>query len=359
MALLLYGVVGYEFNARTVADYLKENKKGPVHVRVDSPGGDAFAGMAIYNLLRTSGRHVTIEVDGLAASAASVIAMAGDDIAIAEGGFIMIHRASTLAFGNANDIKDEVAVLEKIDEAMAGIYSRRTTQSPATIAAMMDATTWMNAGEAIGKGFATRKSAAPARAARFDSTLAYANAPAAVAARLQVQSTSATVVAQEPSKTDMSLEELKATLESALAPVVARLAALEAPQASVAPAVVTPEPEPEPEPVVEIEPAVEDAAAADVRAMYLAAVESAFDRYCAQGKLAPSAKEHFVTASQAPAGFKALCAMYESAPSIVSGEPLKAAPVASAPARVYSPDTIAWAKKAQIDLTALDAKEAK
>ncbi len=355
MALLLYGVVGYEFNARTVADYLKENKKGPIHVRVDSPGGDAFAGMAIYNLLRTSGRHVTVEVDGLAASAASVIAMAGDDIAISEGGFIMIHRASTLAFGNANDIKDEIAVLEKIDEAMAGIYSRRTTQSPATIAAMMDATTWMNAGEAIGKGFATRKSTAPARAASFDSTFAYANAPDAVKARLQLQSTSATVVAQEPSRTDMSPEELKATLESALAPVVARLAALEAPKASAAPAVVTPEPEP----AVEVEETVEDAAAADVRAMYSAAVDSAFDRFCAQGKLAPGAKEHFVTASKAPAAFKALCAMYESAPAVVSGEPIKAAPVASAPARVYSPDTIAWAKKAQIDLTALDAKEAK
>lgn len=360
MALLLYGRVGGDFSARTVAEYLKANKKGAIHVRIDSPGGDVFAGTAIYNLLRTSGRRVEVEIDGMAASAASVIAMAGDDIAISEGGFVMIHRSSSLAMGNAEQIGEQVAILEKIDEVLAGIYARRTAQSPNAVRDMMAAETWMNADDAISKGFANRRSSASARVAAMASPSEWANAPAEVKARLQVNPTSATVVAQGHNKDDMSPEQLQAAIEAALAPVAARLAALEAvPQASASPApAAAPAPAAD-EPVVTIEEAVEDDAAADVRTMYFAAVDAAFDRFCAQGKLTPAAKEHFVAASQTPASFKAVCAMYETAPAVVSSQPIVAAPPASSPTRAYSAETLAWAKQSGVDLNKLDANTAK
>jgi len=348
----LYGDVGLDFTARTVADWLKANKKGTIQVRINSPGGSVFDGMAIYNLLKTSGRRVEVEIDGLAASAASIVAMAGDDIAIAEGGFVMIHRASTFAFGNAEQIQDEIAVLSKIDEAMVEIYSRRTAQSPAAITAMMEAETWMSAGDAIGKGFANRKSSAPARAASGLSHSAWHKAPPEARANLQQPSDTATVVAEGSNNTHMNEEQLKALLEAALAPISARLASLEAPKASAAPAA------PETEPTVTVAEPVETEADAEVKAMFLAAVDGAFARFAAQGKLVPGAKEHFVSACSSPASFKAVCAMYESAPAVVSSEPIKAAPPATAP-RAYSAETVAWAKKSGIDLNALDAKDVK
>lgn len=125
-----------------------------VVVNVNSPGGDLFEGMAIYNLLREHKGQVTIKVLGLAASAASIIAMAGDEIQIARAGFLMIHNTWVVAMGNRNDLRDIADQLEPFDMAMADIYTARTGLDPKSIQKKMDAETWINGSAAVDEGWA-------------------------------------------------------------------------------------------------------------------------------------------------------------------------------------------------------------
>jgi ATP-dependent protease ClpP protease subunit len=126
-----------------------------VTVNVNSPGGDFFEGVAIYNLLRQHQAKVTVRVLGLAASAASVIAMAGDEILMGDGSFLMIHNAWAVAIGNRHDMADAADRLAPFDAAMATVYSKRAGISEADAAAMMDKETWINASQAVADGFAT------------------------------------------------------------------------------------------------------------------------------------------------------------------------------------------------------------
>lgn len=124
-------------------------------VNVNSPGGDFFEGVAIYNLLREHKAKVTINVMGLAASAASVIAMAGDEILMGEGSFLMIHNAWTVAIGNRHDLAQAAQTLEPFDTAMANLYAKRAGISQADAVALMDKETWIGAEQAVADGFAT------------------------------------------------------------------------------------------------------------------------------------------------------------------------------------------------------------
>ncbi|WP_321943030.1 head maturation protease, ClpP-related [Paraburkholderia tropica] len=124
-------------------------------VNVNSPGGDFFEGVAIYNLLREHKAKVTINVMGLAASAASVIAMAGDEILMGEGSFLMIHNAWTVAIGNRHDLAQAAQTLEPFDTAMASLYAKRAGISQADAVALMDKETWIGAEQAVADGFAT------------------------------------------------------------------------------------------------------------------------------------------------------------------------------------------------------------
>ena len=126
-----------------------------VVVNINSPGGDFFEGVAIYNMLREHPHKVTVQVMGLAASAASVIAMAGDEILVGDGSFLMIHNAWVLAIGNRHDMAEAAELLEPFDMAMADVYSARTGQDKNDIIRMMDKETWINASKAIEEGFAT------------------------------------------------------------------------------------------------------------------------------------------------------------------------------------------------------------
>ncbi len=126
----------------------------PITVNINSPGGDMFEGLAIYNLLRAHQGEVTVKILGLAASAASVIAMAGDKVEIAKSGFLMIHNAWILAMGNRHDLTEIAAILEPFDRAMGGIYETRTGMDSATIEKMMDRETWIGGADAIDQGFA-------------------------------------------------------------------------------------------------------------------------------------------------------------------------------------------------------------
>ena len=126
----------------------------PVTVNINSPGGDMFEGLAIYNLLKEHKGEVTVKVVGLAASAASIIAMAGDSVEIARAGFLMIHNAWLIAAGNRHELKDIAEWLEPFDRAMGSVYEARTGLDSAEIESMMDSETWLGGKDAIEQGFA-------------------------------------------------------------------------------------------------------------------------------------------------------------------------------------------------------------
>ncbi|PZX19811.1 ClpP protease-like protein [Palleronia aestuarii] len=125
-----------------------------VIVNLNSPGGDFFEGVAIYNALRAHPRKVTVRILGLAASAASVIAMAGDDIQIGKAGFLMVHNAWVVAIGNRHDLAEAAATMEPFDDAMATVYSDRAGATKVQAAEWMDNETWFNGEQAVAAGLA-------------------------------------------------------------------------------------------------------------------------------------------------------------------------------------------------------------
>ncbi len=126
-----------------------------VAVRVNSPGGDAFEGVAIYNVLRSLGKPISVFVDGIAASAASIIAMAGDTITVGHNAMMMIHNAWTFCAGDAAAMRQCADVLDTISQSIGQTYVSRTGKTWSEVKAIMDAETWMGAEECLAQGFAT------------------------------------------------------------------------------------------------------------------------------------------------------------------------------------------------------------
>ncbi|VVD74599.1 peptidase [Pandoraea aquatica] len=146
---------GTGVTAKRISAALRNIGARDLTVNVNSPGGDFFEGVAIYNLLREHKAKVTVNVMGIAASAASVIAMAGDEILMGDGAFLMIHNAWTVAIGNRHDIAQAAEVLAPFDAAMAKVYSQRAGITQEAAAALMDKETWIGAEQAVADGFAT------------------------------------------------------------------------------------------------------------------------------------------------------------------------------------------------------------
>ena len=146
---------GTGVTARRIGAALRSIGPRDVTVSINSPGGDFFEGVAIYNLLREHPARVTVRVVGLAASAASVIAMAGDDILMGDGAFFMVHNAWAVAVGNRHDMQAAAGLLEPFDAAMADLYAKRTGMKQEEVVKLMDAETWLGAKAALQDGFAT------------------------------------------------------------------------------------------------------------------------------------------------------------------------------------------------------------
>jgi len=141
----------------TASQFVKDlnaTKAKTISLRINSPGGNVFDGMAIYNALKQHPAKVTSEVDGIAASIASIIAMAGEEIRIAENAFFMIHNAWAFAIGTSSEMSKMAETLDKIDTQMEKIYAKRTGQEQDKVRQMMAEETWMNADEAKEFGFA-------------------------------------------------------------------------------------------------------------------------------------------------------------------------------------------------------------
>lgn len=153
-----------------------------LHVRINSPGGSVFDGYAIYNAIKRFKGQVTVHVDGLAASIASVIAMAGDEIRMGEGSFFMIHDPWTMAFGTAEEFRKTADSLEKIRESILGTYERRADLSREEISRMMQEESWMDAAEAVEMGFADGLEDAPEvrNAMEFELVAQFKQVPAAL-----------------------------------------------------------------------------------------------------------------------------------------------------------------------------------
>lgn len=171
--ILIYEDVGAGWFGGVTAKQFAADLKGlgpveSIDVRINSYGGDVFDGLAIYRQLVDHPAQIIAHVDGVAASIASIIAMSGDEIVMAEAGFLMIHNAWGMAVGNANDVRAYADRLEAVSDQLAGVYVARTGKQKKTVCDLMDAETWFTAEEAIANGFATSVVANQQMAARYD-----------------------------------------------------------------------------------------------------------------------------------------------------------------------------------------------
>ncbi|AKO18940.1 head maturation protease, ClpP-related [Xanthomonas oryzae] len=157
--LYLHGVIGQwwgDIDETAFAKTLAGIDAQTIHLRIDSPGGDVFAARAMMTAIAQHSATVIAHVDGLAASAATGICMACDEVEITQGASFMIHNAWTIAIGNKAELSKTGELLGKIDDGLAGDYTRRTGKALADIVQWMDAETWFTADEAKAHGFADR-----------------------------------------------------------------------------------------------------------------------------------------------------------------------------------------------------------
>ncbi|WP_372918679.1 head maturation protease, ClpP-related [Sandarakinorhabdus sp.] len=209
--LYLSGEVGFDITAVGVLAALRQvPPSASIVVRINSGGGSAFEGIAIFNALRRAPQSKTVVVEALAASAASLIAMAGDRIEMPSNSFLMIHRAWAMAIGNRTVMDEMRALLDRVDGVMAETYMQRTKQGAAQIIEAMDKETWFSAAEAVAFGLADAVHEPMAVAASFDPAR-FKNVPApllAMVAGLGV-STVPAVVPFNPPAASAALQELQ------------------------------------------------------------------------------------------------------------------------------------------------------
>ncbi|MDP3342808.1 head maturation protease, ClpP-related [Frigidibacter sp.] len=180
--VLIYDEIGaYGVSAKGFLAELGALPDGvPIDLRLNSPGGSVFDAVAIYNALQRHDGTITVWIDGVAASAASYVAMAGDEIVMPENSFLMIHCPSGLVIGTAADMREMAETMDKIAGTMVRGYAARSGRSEKEIAALMAAETWFDAAAALEAGLATRMIEPVRIAASFD-IARFRNAPPALA----------------------------------------------------------------------------------------------------------------------------------------------------------------------------------
>lgn len=139
---------------RKVQRAIENDEDEEIILDIASNGGDVFSASEIYTMLKSSGKNIVVNIQGLAASAASVIAMTGNTVNISPTAQLMIHKVSVIGAGNADDFEHEAKVLNGIDESIASAYELKTGMKQEDLLQMMANETWLNAKEAVDKGFA-------------------------------------------------------------------------------------------------------------------------------------------------------------------------------------------------------------
>lgn len=207
--LTLMGDVGWDITAAGVAAALREVREGaPLLVSLNSYGGDALQGIAVHNMLARHKGQKTVVVEGIAASAASLIAMAGDSIVMPANAFLMIHEAWGGALGDAETMRSQAEVLDRISAAYRRTYAARTGLAEEEVGALMAAETWLTAEDALARGFATEV-AEPAEVRAFAAFPAdrFPQAPAALRAL------AASAVSTPPASPPAQPEEVRVTVQ--------------------------------------------------------------------------------------------------------------------------------------------------
>lgn len=159
--ITIYGFIGNSwggssFSANDIDAALNQAENNDVLINLNSPGGDAFDGIAIFNRLKRHKGKITIHIDGWACSAASVIAMAGDEVIMELGSMMMIHEASNIVWGTKTDMRKEATILEELEEGIIDIYQIKSTLEREEIRSKVDEETWMSAKKAVEYGFADK-----------------------------------------------------------------------------------------------------------------------------------------------------------------------------------------------------------
>jgi ATP-dependent Clp endopeptidase proteolytic subunit ClpP len=158
--ITIYDDIGFSWfsDGVTAKSFSDELKKLPesvknISVRINSPGGDVFEGISIYNRIKQHKAKVTVYIDGLAASIASIIALAGDEVIMGEGAMMMIHKPMSSVFGNSIEMEDTIQRLDDVEEQLVGIYKRKTGMDRTEIKTMLAEEAWMGADQAMELGF--------------------------------------------------------------------------------------------------------------------------------------------------------------------------------------------------------------
>lgn len=162
--ITIYGAIGESIwedsiSAKMISEELKKLPASvkEISIRMNSPGGSVFDGMTIYERLKQHKAKKIVYIDGLAASIASIIALAGDEIVIGEGAMMMIHKPMSGLFGNSDELLKMVDILDKIESQMVSIYAKRTGLSRNEIATMLSKETWLTCDECLDMCFADKK----------------------------------------------------------------------------------------------------------------------------------------------------------------------------------------------------------
>ncbi len=186
--LYLYSVVGPLPGAANAIASLPGLGMRTLNVHITSTGGSVFSGFAVYNALNSYPGRVVVYVDGLAASVASFIAMAGDEIRMAQNAMLMIHAPSASASGGAEEMRVTADMLDKLTDSMRDAYAARSGLKPEAVAAYMATDSWFSADEALRLGLCTHVDEAKAATASFDLSI-FKNVPAVLAATAKIMTT--------------------------------------------------------------------------------------------------------------------------------------------------------------------------
>lgn len=171
--LSIYDEIGFwGVQAKDFISDLGNVQAKTINVEINSPGGDVFAGLAIYNALKGAGKEIVVKVMGVAASAASLIAMAGDKIVMPKNTFLMVHNPWSIAMGNADQLRETADTLDKIGDSLLQTYAAKTGLGEEELTEMLAKDTWLTADEALAKGFATEVIDEVKASAAFDMTRA-------------------------------------------------------------------------------------------------------------------------------------------------------------------------------------------
>ncbi|WP_342249375.1 ClpP-like prohead protease/major capsid protein fusion protein [Sphingomonas sp. OTU376] len=221
--VLIYGIVGDSWDgldAATLVPLITEGNDD-LDIRINSPGGYVMEGLAIYNAMiraAASGRKVTTHIDGLAASMASVIAMAGSEVIMADNALVMIHNPWDCACGDANELRRAADQLDRLRDQIVGIYAKRTGLAADELVAMMDEETWFSAADALDKKFITSVSEGLTVAASNVKPFGFRKAPDSPLITAMAMGTKrAPAPAPKPKDTIMNLFTTRVALVAAIA----------------------------------------------------------------------------------------------------------------------------------------------